>query len=344
MEPNAFKVGFMPHAHGGCYWYRIKNPKEALERAGVKTEIVNWGKDIDINEFKTFQFYGTYPYSIENILKYLKAEGKRIIYDVDDALSLIEETNVHFYGIKADLSTFYQCLEYADHVTTTTQRMKDYLSKLTKAEISIIPNCYNRQEWTERKRAHKSFRIGFCGGMSHVPDLIGLGPQIKRFQKQFPDSTFIIAGLGDTDYDTWFRYIQNTGNEKLKKVATKLDKELNGVKFEWVPFVNYENWPRLLAELDLDVGLCPLKDTPFNRCKSNCKAYEYAMVDTFPVASKVPPYSDEVQITSVDSFLSVLQDIKAGKLLEDKEMIKKFVDTNRNIDNYVEELKKIYLG
>jgi glycosyltransferase involved in cell wall biosynthesis len=49
--------------------------------------------------------------------------------------------------------------------------------------------------------------------------------------------------------------------------------------------VPFEVWPSKLSSLRLDIGLAPLRDTEFNRCKSNIKWMEYSMVGVPSVCS-----------------------------------------------------------
>ncbi len=57
--------------------------------------------------------------------------------------------------------------------------------------------------------------------------------------------------------------------------------------------VPVEQYPKLLA--GFDIGLAPLIDSPFNRCKSDLKYVEYGKVGVPAVFSKVGPYTRSVK-------------------------------------------------
>jgi glycosyltransferase involved in cell wall biosynthesis len=60
-----------------------------------------------------------------------------------------------------------------------------------------------------------------------------------------------------------------------------------------LPFVTIEQYPSVLARFD--IGVIPLVDRRFNRCKSDLKFLEYSMMGIPSVVSKLVPYETAVQ-------------------------------------------------
>jgi hypothetical protein len=68
---------------------------------------------------------------------------------------------------------------------------------------------------------------------------------------------------------------------------TRLGELFTGYNVDCMLGVPYEFWPMKLGGLALDVGLAPLVDNKFNRCKSNIKWQEYSI-------AKVPGIFSEI--------------------------------------------------
>jgi glycosyltransferase involved in cell wall biosynthesis len=68
-----------------------------------------------------------------------------------------------------------------------------------------------------------------------------------------------------------------------------------GADIEWHDFCPVEEYMDKLYSLNLDIGICPLKDDMFNASKSNIKFLEYASCNVAVIASKVYPFDETIQ-------------------------------------------------
>lgn len=292
MDKNA-KIYYFPHKPSGCYWYRIQQPMEMLNANGVTTQLVPINSIADDN-FTALQLYGATPFSMEKVLKYMKEEGKKIVYDADDALDLIEPSNPNYYSVKKDAKSADQVLEYADEVTVSCPAMKEYMQGKFKGPITVIPNCYTPSEWTFTRSKREGIRIGFAGSSTHVKDLIDIIPVIKRLKTKYSDIIFFIMGFGQSDYHTWYKNFRYVSSAEALKDLEALDKNLADLgDFQWVPFVDYDKFPSTLINMALDIGICPLKETPFDKCRTACKAMEYTLSGALALASDTTPYRED---------------------------------------------------
>jgi hypothetical protein len=57
---------------------------------------------------------------------------------------------------------------------------------------------------------------------------------------------------------------------------------------------DYRKFVSFARDLAIDVGIAPLTDNPFNRCKSDVKFQEYSALGIPAVYSDLPPYRDSV--------------------------------------------------
>ncbi len=333
-------IGYWPHAPSGCAWYRIKTPMDALARVGLNVQTVEIDKDFIASEYQSVQFYGAVPFSMEKVLKYMKEQGIKIVYDCDDALDLIDDTNPFYHAVKKDVGSTAAMLEYADEVTVANEELKKYLSDKTKAKITVIPNCYNLEEWKHQRIPHEEIRIGFAGSATHVPDLIEIIPVIKILQEKY-DIKFYLMGFGPTTYEDWFKNYRYIAQPASTKVLRELDALLKTIQFEWIPFVDFSLYPKVLTELSLDIGLCSLKDTPFNRCRSASKAMEYNLSGAIVLASDSHTYNSEPTSVKVNGWENDIERLILYKQSNTKEL--EWLSNNRIIDTQLDLLKSVYV-
>ncbi len=342
MSKNA--ISYLRHGPSGCYWYRIKQPMEMLSANGVATEPIELNKDLD-DSFVACQFYGAYPFSFEKIFQYMKETGKRIVYDTDDALDLIDLSNPFYYSVKRDTGSVDLALRYADQVTVSTPAMERYMRSKTNLPITVIPNCYTPSEWTFPRPQREGIRIGFAGSATHVQDLIDIIPIIEKLQKKY-DITFLIMGFGMSDYQTWYKEFRYMAPPEATKMLLELDKRLMNIRFEWVPYIEFIKYPMSLINMALDIGICPLTDTPFNQCRSACKAMEYTLSGALAIASNLEPYKNDHNSVLVYPFeweevLEYYITHPNERKAEHASHLK-WTQENRNIETQLEPLKKVY--
>ena len=292
MDKNAKKVGYFEHQPSGCFWYRTKHPMDALSRHGIKADIVKIDQDVDFYNIMSFQLYGIYPFSFNKVLNFLKEEGKKIIYDTDDALDLIQVTNPFYFSVKKDANSAREILQYVDHITVSTKPMLEYIRQKTDKPITILPNCFDSSEWNFNRPEKNEIRIGFAGSTTHVEDLIDIIPIIEKLQAKY-HIKFYIMGFGKSNYEQWINSFRFASTQEGLIHLEKLTENLKKIKFEWVEFVNYDKYPELLVNMALDIGICPLKDNPFNNCRSASKAMEYTLSGALALASDTIPYRAE---------------------------------------------------
>jgi hypothetical protein len=350
MEKNA--IAYFQYAPSGCSWYRIEHPMNALAKAGVTVHNLPIGEDIDdsiIDSLKSVILYGAVPFDNEAPLKFFKEKGIKIVYDMDDALELVDINNPFYYTVKKDVGSVNLALEYADHITVATPELERFVRAFYgfKGHITVIPNCYDISEWGHNRVPHEEIRVGFAGASPHVPDLIEIIPAIKNLQEKH-NIKFYIMGFGQDNYEDWAKAYRFTSHKEAHKELQTLGELLKTIKFEWIPFVNYTEYPRVLTNLSLDIGLCPLKSTPFNDCRSASKAMEYNLSGAIVLASDVIPYRQDptsILIRSAEEWETAIE--KMIHKIKNNQVtnygVLQWLKNNREISTQVDLLKSVYL-
>ncbi len=320
---------------------------DALNAHGLTTKIVHLNEDIETDDVTAFQVYGIYPFSFDRTLKTLKADGKRIIYDLDDALGLIDTTNPFYHSVIKDAGSEREILKYADHITVATKALADYARPKTSVPITVIPNMYNPNEWTFKRPTREGIRIGFAGSSTHVSDLLEVLPAIKNLQAKH-DIKFLIMGFGKDTFEAWLKDFKFVTPAEGMESVEKLDALLKDVKYEWIPYVDFDLYPSTLINMSLDFGLCPLKNSPFNNCRSSSKAMEYTLAGALALASDVEAYRNDptsilVKDNNWETTIEYYIENPDTRMARIKEHLK-WIKDNRNVNSpdNIALLKSVY--
>ncbi len=352
MEKNAKNaVGYFSPSRSGCSWYRIEHPMNALRKAGIPVHKIGIDEEIDesvIDSLMSFQLYGAVPFSFEPVLKYLKGKGIKIIFDMDDALDLIEPSNPHYFSVKKDVGSVRQVLDYADEVTVATPMLEKHVKEHYnyQGKVTVLPNCYDPEEWKVIRPPHDDIRVGFAGSSSHVSDLIEVLPAIKSLQEKY-DIKFYIMGFGQESYGEWSKKFRYTAHNIAREELNTLDTLLKEITYVWIPFVDHSIYPQTLTNMALDIGICPLKDTPFNNCRSASKAMEYTLSGALAVANDVEAYRNDMSsITIWDWSIDLNRIVEGFRETHDvyqKDINLKWLQENRDINTKIDLIKSVYV-
>lgn len=250
------KVAMFPNSSGSAYW-RMYDPAVYLRRAGIDARVITGGITDDVaGEVDIVVLQGCVDKEGIALLRaYQQLQGLKIVVDMDDYLHPADdnpykkEHEIHNYAEIVKIT-----MGIADMVTCTTEDLAIELSKYTK-KVVVLPNSMDMERWDLPKYTNDSdqFRIGWVGSSTHYEDLKMIEKPLKRILDEFPHTKFIAVG------------------------ELRLQEMFKGYNVEIMPGVEFDAYPAKLHGLRLDMGLAPLRDTKFNRCKSPIKFYEYAI-------------------------------------------------------------------
>ncbi len=356
-----------------CYGVRNALPKKYLESRGHEVRLQQeftsyihpeYGRVIDPTVFEWAdvvvfnRHYDLGTHSLRNIMRYCRSLGKVVVYETDDLLQALDPQNPMYEDMKKHVDQVQTMATEASVCTTTGVELRDQLLTYND-NVQILPNCMDKDVWRMRDSKSKRLRIGWAGGSSHMADMMIIIKVIKRLKQEY-DFDFVIFGLSDVHWPESVARLKAKHEEQTKNfplmvpaawytATMTLAKELEDLEFEHIPFVPHSEYNETLAKADLDIGLCPLVDTVFNRCKSAIKFYEYAMVGTATLASKIPPYEGEVGYCAKDRYADWYKKLK--KLIVDEGFRndlmfqqRAWVLENRDIMEQGYKWEQVYLG
>lgn len=204
-----------------------------------------------------------------HLVKDLKKQGKKVIYDIDDLMEWVSKTHPKRHTLSIwSIYKFFRTMRECDMVFTSTPSLKKRYRFLNK-NIQVVPNYLDWQFWEKPYKANMSskIRIGWAGGMSHRDDLEFIAPIMRDICKKYPQVKFInVFGGGSPAQSEYGKYLY--GNDVFKIPAEQR---------EYYTGTHYFEYPTFLANLGLDIGLAPVVDNKFSRHKSNIKWLEYGV-------------------------------------------------------------------
>jgi glycosyltransferase involved in cell wall biosynthesis len=222
----------------------------------------------------------------ELLWKQLKRVGIPVIIDRDDTWVLPHNHPMYReWTLKQRAKDIIYNLKQADLVTTTTSYLAN-LIKVYNSKVEVLPNAidFTQSQFIPNPdiAAMKSnlVHIGWSGSVTHLQDLQMIEGDLLSLNKGVEkDYKLMLAGFHEGDY-TWNNY---------EKIFTS----------EFI--IGDDNYGRInssdvnsyaQAYNLMDVGLIPLKDTEFNRAKSNLKMLEMGAFGLPVIVSDVEPYRD----------------------------------------------------
>ncbi|MEN6430565.1 MAG: glycosyltransferase [Coriobacteriales bacterium] len=268
----AVKISFVAEQLASCAWYRCQVPGRALAAAGYDVHVADW---IDLDRLAASDvvvFQRPSEPHVANIVRDLVAMGKTVVIDMDDDLWNLHPANPVYAVWKEPetIGALEECIRSATTATAATPELARLMSRLNPLTV-VVPNMLRREDWPAEmpdKDTGERIVIGWAGSTSHAPDL----PQL--------------AGVVDTilarreDVEVWFAGYHPGFVRPHPRLRL-------------LPPVSLEEYPALVAKFD--VGLAPLVDISFNRCKSDLKFLEYAAAGAATVASDVAAYHRAVR-------------------------------------------------
>jgi glycosyltransferase involved in cell wall biosynthesis len=201
--------------------------------------------------------------------------GKKTVYCVDDNFLEIPPgaREFHYYREPARRDAFVNFLQNADIVHVNSEFFADYIRLRFNPRVVYFPATVDF-EWLEQgvKPAKNDDRIviGYEGTFKE-DDFKPVVPAIKRILKEYGSQVkveffgFIPSGLRG------YRGVTHIPADK-----------------------DYRRFIHRLYGLNWDIGIAPLTDTLFNRCKTNNKFREYGACQIPGIYSDLPTYSNWV--------------------------------------------------
>jgi glycosyltransferase involved in cell wall biosynthesis len=215
--------------------------------------------------------------SADRLTAHCRAQGMRLLYDLDDDLIGIPADHPDADVLRPRAELVARMVRDADAVWTSTAPLASTLLTVRKA-VRVVPNGLDERLWSAIAPAERPpfapLRVLFMGTATHDADLALVLPALERLRSEYGERVRIDV-LGVT---------RGTLPAFVNRVALPTAGAAS--------YPGFVNW--MIQRNSWDVGLAPLVDSGFNRCKSPIKALDYAALGMAVLASDIEVYRGSI--------------------------------------------------
>jgi hypothetical protein len=284
---RADRTGTGKEGWGGSGWARIGQYVPFLRAAGhevmagtmwnVKGTIVIEDEHHNQLEPEVVIMQRLMHAGISDVIKVARSRGQVVINDVDDWYWGLDPKNMAFHAghpknsPDENVNHYASNLAASDLLTVSTPYLLERLQERWRLQMRLMPNYIDVSRFTPVDQSmFPPPTFGWAGSTAHrsgdLETVAGVvGPRIMR-----GDIAFHHSG--------WHAN------------ATPIEEQLGGLPPGVVtktPLASHADYPKLLT---FDVGIVPLRDTPFNYAKSDIKGLEYSAAGSPFIAQASPSY------------------------------------------------------
>jgi glycosyltransferase involved in cell wall biosynthesis len=230
-----------------------------------------------------------------------KKNGKLTVYEIADNLNALQPWNpvYFFYNNKENLTLVNRLASCCDALQTTCHELKGLYGHLND-NYEVFPNQISHIPHERPVKKGTGVIIGWGGSHGHLEDVAEIADSLIMWINKQPNVSLHLM----CSEPIWKLFDPLPEHKKKRTLPGTID--------------DYYNFLR-----GIDIGIAPLKDTAFNRSRSDVKFLEYAVSGVVPVMAYLEPYTNSVDVG------------KTGFL---------FKDTTQLINNLNQLLKKTSLS
>lgn len=217
-----------------------------------------------------FTSYFTSPHMYTLLWGAERKHGTKFIIDMDDDFYDVDPENPFWLAAGWEGAHFLRTIgEVAPYLCTTNRQLakKLRLKSGVGAKVFTIPN-YISNVYKEYDPTNQIVRVGYFGGASHYHDLheTGVLPAVKQIMEENP-------------------------NVHFRCVGQPVDEDLPKDRVDALPVAEGEPWARERhGQLHYDIALGPIRETEFNKHKSNIKWQESTRMGAAFICTNYGPY------------------------------------------------------
>ncbi len=274
-EISVVQVAPPQNVSSGDFYYRILAPGKALsDLESVKTVIsitnIHRDKDLFMKDADILLINHVCDPDLLPIIAHRKEKGLVTIFEIGDNINDIKPWNVtyRFWKKPENRALFCKLVSVCDALQTNNLELLKEFGHLNEKQM-VLPNQMSILCDEKKGSRDSALTIGWGGSHGHLDDLNLIAPKLIEWFREHPQVKFALMGSEDI-----FKIFEDIPAEQ--KTYHK-----PGSINDYYEFLK-----------TIDIGLAPLKETPYNRCRSDVKYVEYAAFRVVPLLQDLSPYRD----------------------------------------------------
>ncbi len=219
----------------------------------------------------------------EQLIRDARRDGCRILYSIDDNLLDFDFYNLHRRHFSDEQLC---CVRFfareADAIITSTPHLRERLLSLN-ARVHVVPNALDERIFPEVLPENPGWAakltIGYMGTFTHEADLYMIMEPLRHFLRERRETVnFQILGI--------------SAENGLELAFAGLPVQFLRAEHtsEYPPFIRW-----MLDHVRWDIGVAPLVNNPFTRCKSDIKYLDYSLMGIPGIYSDMDSYQHTVR-------------------------------------------------
>jgi hypothetical protein len=285
----------MSEDSAGDQW-RLVRPMLRLSQAGVPARcctlatLDSMPTDRETTVLLARAVTGMSREAIDRWLEAMRRRVRAVIFEVDDLL-WSEDLIAHLDGagydtgkgpavLRAEGEMARYMMARCDGVIVSSEPLAELVRAFVRCPVVVVPNAIDlrwfRCQMHYRPPWHDRLTIGWAGGRRPDADIAPMAEAWGRISRRYPEVSFVLGA--SLVPDPFYR-------------AVDADRIIR------LPWLAWDEYP--LAH-QVDIGCCAVADTPFSRCKTPIKAWEYAAAGAVTIGTPTL-YFDDVDAVAVDA-------------------------------------------
>ncbi|MGV8803674.1 MAG: glycosyltransferase [Polaromonas sp.] len=262
-----------------CAYIRLILP--LLRESGRQLKL-HWVTAPDIELYRTDVLITqrtavTAAVSIDRIVSHCRKNHIRLVYDLDDFLLQLPADHPEQAVYAPKSAAVSRWLNEADEVWVSTDALRAKIAVLN-PRVQTIKNYLDEQLWIKPEPVNRPDEVGrrlrllYMGTQTHQADFELIKNALYRIKKEFFNAIdiFLIGVTSHSSNEKWY--------ETIIPPST--------VGSSYPAFVNW-----ITQCSPFDIGVTPLVDNEFNRCKSAIKFLDYSALGMATLASDLGVYA-----------------------------------------------------